>query len=212
MPELDPDEGDVPLSEAGGVHKRAHLLDEGPARGQQEPSITRRNRGEQAQFPLRAPSAFPSVLGAPQMCDPSRPSASFRHMASEAQKGVLARCARLRRPDEPTEPVARRRNRRANPLRPLRKPYFTSEPRVLVNERAASRGRAPFGTRQDRHVDFIAGRDRQEMGEDARTARIKSLSRSPTLANLVKIASRQATMPLEPRCATAHPKPISKSS
>ena len=87
-------------------------------------------------------------------------------MASEAQKGVLARCARLRRPDEPTEPVARRRNRGANPLRPLRKPYFTSEPRVLVNERAASRGRAPLGTRQDRHVDSIAGRDRQEMGED----------------------------------------------
>ena len=53
------DEGDVPLSEAGGVHKRAHLLDEAPAHGQQEPSITRRNRGEQAQFPLRAPLAFP---------------------------------------------------------------------------------------------------------------------------------------------------------
>jgi hypothetical protein len=58
VPEPDPDEGDVPLSEARGVHKRAHLLDEAPARGQQEPSITRRNRGEQVQFPLRAPSTF----------------------------------------------------------------------------------------------------------------------------------------------------------
>jgi hypothetical protein len=53
------EESDVPLSEAQGVHKRAHLLDEAPACGQQEPSITRRNRGEQAQFPLRAPLAFP---------------------------------------------------------------------------------------------------------------------------------------------------------
>ena len=42
------DEDDVPLSEARGAHKRACLLDEGPARGQQEPSITRRDRGEQA--------------------------------------------------------------------------------------------------------------------------------------------------------------------
>ena len=87
-------------------------------------------------------------------------------MASEAQKGILGRRARLRRPDEPTEPVARRRNRGPNPLRPLRKPYFTSEPRVLMHKRAASLGRTPFGTRQDRHVDSIAGRDRQEMGED----------------------------------------------
>ena len=70
-PEPDPDEGDVPLSEARGVYKRAHLLDEGRARGQQEPNVTRRNRGEQAQFPLRAPLAFRSVLGAPQMCDPN---------------------------------------------------------------------------------------------------------------------------------------------
>jgi hypothetical protein len=38
---------------------------------QQEPSITRRNRGEQAQFPLRAALAFRSVLDAPQMRDPS---------------------------------------------------------------------------------------------------------------------------------------------
>jgi hypothetical protein len=70
-PEPEPDEGGVPLSEARGIHKRAHLFDEGPARGQQEPSITRRNRGEQAQFPLRAALAFRSVLGAPQMRDPS---------------------------------------------------------------------------------------------------------------------------------------------
>jgi hypothetical protein len=62
-------------------------------------------------------------------------------MASEAQKGVLARRARLRRPDEPTEPVARRRDRRANPLRPLRKPHLSSELRILVNDRAAGRGR-----------------------------------------------------------------------
>jgi hypothetical protein len=41
----------VPLSEARGVHKRAHLLDEGPAR-RQKASITRRNRSEQAQFHL----------------------------------------------------------------------------------------------------------------------------------------------------------------
>src|ERR1700722_233897 len=88
-------------------------------------------------------------------------------MASEAQKGVLARCARLRRPDEPTEPVARRRNRRANPLGALRKPYFTSELRVLVNERAAGHGRAPLGARENRHADSIAGCDRQEMGEDS---------------------------------------------
>jgi hypothetical protein len=88
-------------------------------------------------------------------------------MASEAQKGVLARRARVRRPNEPTEPVARRRDHRANPLRPLGKPYFTSELRILVNKHPASRRRAPLGTRQDRHVDFIAGRDRQEMGEDS---------------------------------------------
>ena len=88
-------------------------------------------------------------------------------MASEAQKGVLARRARLRRPDEPTEPMARRRDRRANPLRPLRKPHFSSELRILVNERAAGRGRAPLGARQNRHVDPIAGCDRQEMGEDS---------------------------------------------
>ena len=64
--------------------------------------------------------------------------------ASEAQKGILGRRARLRRPDEPTEPVARRRNRGANPLRPLRKPHFSSEPRVLMHKRAASLGRTPF--------------------------------------------------------------------
>ena len=52
-------EATVLVSEARGVHERAHLLDEAPACGQQEPSITRRNRGEQAQFPLRAPLAFP---------------------------------------------------------------------------------------------------------------------------------------------------------
>jgi hypothetical protein len=74
-------------------------------------------------------------------------------MAGEAQKGVLARCARLRRPDEPTELVARR-------------PHFSGELRILVDERAAGRGRVPLGARQDRHVDFISGRDRQEMGED----------------------------------------------
>jgi hypothetical protein len=93
-------------------------------------------------------------------------SARAGRMASEAQKGVLARCARLRRSDEPTEPVARRRDRRANPLRALRKPYFSSEPRVLMHKRAASLGRTPFGAREDRHADSIAGSDRQEMGED----------------------------------------------
>jgi hypothetical protein len=46
------------------------LLNEGPARGQKEPSISRRNRGEQAQFPRRAALAFRSVFVAPQMCDP----------------------------------------------------------------------------------------------------------------------------------------------
>jgi hypothetical protein len=35
-----------------------------------------------------------------------------------------------------------------------------------MHKRAPSLGRTPLGTRQDRHVDFIAGRDRQEMGED----------------------------------------------
>ena len=131
-----------------------------------------------------------SVLGAALRCDPQpSASASFRsdhgcssplyggaisglartracRMASEAQKGILAGRARLRRPDEPTEPMARRRDRRANPFRPLRKPHFSSELRILVNERAAGRGRAPLGARQNRHVDSIAGCDRQEMGED----------------------------------------------
>jgi hypothetical protein len=84
-------------------------------------------------------------------------------MASEAQKGILASRARLRRPDEPTEPMARRCDCWANPLRPLRKPHFSSELRILVNERAARRG---LGARQNRHTDSIAGCDRQEMGED----------------------------------------------
>jgi hypothetical protein len=35
-----------------------------------------------------------------------------------------------------------------------------------MHKRAASLGRTPFGTREDRHADSIAGRDRQEMGED----------------------------------------------
>jgi hypothetical protein len=35
-----------------------------------------------------------------------------------------------------------------------------------VYERTAALRRAPFGARQDRHVDSIAGRDWQEMGED----------------------------------------------
>ena len=87
-------------------------------------------------------------------------------MASEAQKGVLASRARLRRPNEPAEPMARRRDRRANPLRPLRKPHFSGELRILVNERAAGRGRTLLGARQNRQADSIAGRDRQEMGED----------------------------------------------
>jgi hypothetical protein len=91
---------------------------------------------------------------------------SASRMTGEAQKGILARRARLRRPDEPTEPMARRRDRRANPLRPLREPHFSSELRILVNERAAGRGRAPLGARQDRHADSIAGRDRQETRED----------------------------------------------
>jgi hypothetical protein len=37
-----------------------------------------------------------------------------------------------------------------------------------VNERVAGRRRAPLGARQDRRADSIAGRDRQEMGEDRR--------------------------------------------
>ena len=40
-------EATVLVSEARGVHERAQLLDEAPARGQKEPSITRRDRGEQ---------------------------------------------------------------------------------------------------------------------------------------------------------------------
>ena len=35
-----------------------------------------------------------------------------------------------------------------------------------MQKRAASLGRTPFGAREDRHADSIAGRDRQEMGED----------------------------------------------
>ena len=173
-----------------GVHERAQLLDEGPARGQKEsqasPAATEASR-RNSRFgpPLAFLCARPALR-----CDPQpSASASFRsdhgcssplyggaisglartracRMASEAQKGILAGRARLRRPNEPAEPMARRRDRRANPLRPLRKPHFTSELRILVNERAAGRGRAPLGARQDRHVDFIAGRDRQEMGED----------------------------------------------
>jgi hypothetical protein len=42
-------EATVLVSEARGVHERAQLLDEAPARGQKEPSITRRDRGEQQQ-------------------------------------------------------------------------------------------------------------------------------------------------------------------
>ena len=104
------------VSEARGVHRRAHLLDEGPARGQQEPSITRRNRGEQAQFPLRAPSAFASVLGAPQLCDPAVLRVFPTHIPSEAQKGSwpgargpddqtnqLNNGAATRSPGEPTQ-------------------------------------------------------------------------------------------------------------
>ena len=103
-------------------------------------------------------------------------------MASEAQKGILGRLARLRRPDEPTEPVARRRDRRANPLGALRKPYFSSEPRVLMHKRAASLGRTPFGTRQDRHADSIAGRDRQEMGEDGRLFAVGEVCNNEAIA------------------------------
>jgi hypothetical protein len=86
--------------------------------------------------------------------------------SGKAEKWVSARHARLGRPDEPAEPMARRRDRRANPFGPFRKPHFSGELRILVNERAAGCGRAPFGARQDRHADSIAGRDRQEMGED----------------------------------------------
>jgi hypothetical protein len=141
------------------------------------------------EIPLWTPSAFICARHGPHMCPPAvslhifpirprllvaslRPShfgtSAYvsRRMTSEAQKEVLARCARLRRPDEPTEPVARRRDRRPNPLRPLRKSHLSCEPRVLMHKRAPSLGRTPLGTRQDRHVDFIAGRDRQEMGED----------------------------------------------
>jgi hypothetical protein len=91
-------------------------------------------------------------------------------MASEAQKGVLARRAWLRRPDEPTEPMARRRDRRANQLRPLGKPHLSSEPLVLMHMRAASLGRTPFGRRQDRHMGSATGGDRHEMGRGWRSS------------------------------------------
>ena len=78
--------------------------------------------------------------------------------------------------------MAWRRDRWANPLRPLRKPYFTSELRVLVNECAAGRGRAPLGTRQDCHVDFIAGRDRQEMGEEGGLFTVREVRNDEAIA------------------------------
>jgi hypothetical protein len=135
------------------------------------------------------PLAFICARRRPQMCPPAvslrifpiRPrllvaslrrshfgttAHASRRMTGEAQKGVLARRARVRRPNEPAEPMARRRDRRANPLRPLRKQHFTSEPRILVHERTAALRRAPFGARQDRHMRSVAGRDWQERSED----------------------------------------------
>jgi hypothetical protein len=62
--------------------------------------------------------------------------------------------------------MARRRDRRANPLRPFRKPHFSSELSILVNERTTGRGGAPFGASQDSHMGSVTSRDWQEMGED----------------------------------------------
>ena len=138
------------LSEARGIHKRAHLFDEGPARGQQEPSITRRNRGEQAQFPLRSALAFRSVLGAPQMCDPSRhpPHLSDAWPAKRRKGSWLS---------------ARGFDDQTNQLNQWRGDAIAGR-----THSGRELGRTPFGTREDRHADSIAGRDRQEMGEDGR--------------------------------------------
>jgi hypothetical protein len=62
--------------------------------------------------------------------------------------------------------MARRRNCRANPFRPLRKPHFSSELSILVDEGAASRCRAPLGAREDRYLGSVAGSNRQKMGKD----------------------------------------------
>ena len=56
----DPDDCELPLSEAGGVHKQKYLLDEGPYRGQLRAKHHRRKSGgEQAQFPFSAPLTSP---------------------------------------------------------------------------------------------------------------------------------------------------------
>jgi hypothetical protein len=65
------------LSEAEGVRERAHLLEEGPARPHEKPSIMRRDRREQAQFPLRARPAFRAMLGVALRCDPQPSASSF---------------------------------------------------------------------------------------------------------------------------------------
>jgi hypothetical protein len=120
------EESDVPLSEAQGVHKRAHLLDEAPACGQQEPSITRRNRGEQAQFPLRAALAFRSVLGAPHMCDPSRhPPHLCDAWPAKRRRGSWVGA---RGSDDPTNQL---NQWRGDAIAGRANSYFTSEPRVL---------------------------------------------------------------------------------
>ena len=167
------------VSEALGVHERAHSAQRRTRsrtkRAKHLPPQARRAR----QFPLRAPLAF-RLSSAHLRC--VTPSVTLRIFPTHGQRSAerdLPRRAPLRRPDEPTETVARRRNRGANPLRPLRKPDFSSEPRVLMHKRAASLGRTPFGARADRHADSIAGPDRQEMGEDAarRLGRIIGLAR-----------------------------------